>query len=297
MEILVVDGGSTDGSLSIAASYPQVTVLHNPGRIQSRGLNIALAEANGEVFIRVDGHAMIGPDFVERSVDALQRTGAAMVGAGLHPRTGDGWVERAIAAAIVSPLGAGPAPFRIGGPSRWVDTVFLSSFWTATARELGGYNESPHVNEDAEFAYRMAARGGVWYEETLESSYVPQGTLRGLAGQYYRYGRLRAGTVRGHPESLALRQLAAPLFLAALFTPWRRAALCAYSVVLSAAAGRKLGADPAAAVGLCGALPCMHVPWAVGFVGGLLRPGYEGGAPATTDSMSATTRSSITSQR
>jgi succinoglycan biosynthesis protein ExoA len=271
LEILVVDGGSIDGSRSIAASYPEVSVLENPRGFQSAGLNIALAVARGQVFVRVDGHSTIAPDFVRRSVEALQRTGAAMVGAGLQPRKHGRWLQRSIAAAIVSPLGAGPAPFRRRGRSRWVDTAFLSSFWTSTARDLGGYDEDPNLNEDAEFAYRIAARGGVWYEESLASTYVGQGTLHGLAGQYYRYGRLRAGMVRRHPASLAARQLIAPLFLAALLSRRRRFVLLAYAGLLAGVAWRELPDDPAAAAGLVGALPCMHVPWAMGFLAGLTR--------------------------
>lgn len=272
IEILVADGGSSDSTCEIAASYPGVRVLRNARRVQSAGLNLALGEASGDVFVRVDGHSTIAPDFVERSVAALQSTGAAMVGAGLRPTPGGNWIQRAIAAALVSPLGAGPAPFRVGGPSRWVDTVFLASFWTAAARELGGYVEEPQLNEDPEFAYRLASKGGVWYEEGLDSEYQPRETLAALARQYYRYGGLRAGTVRRHPGSLAARQLAAPLLLVSLFTPWRRPVLGAYALLIGAAASRRLAKDPAASVGLVLALPCMHFPWAAGFFVGLTRP-------------------------
>jgi glycosyltransferase involved in cell wall biosynthesis len=280
LEILVVDGGSTDASRSIAASYPQVKTLHNPRQIQSTALNIALAEARGDVFIRVDGHSTIARDFVARSVEALERTGAAMVGASLRPRRDGPWFERGVGAAIVSPLGGGPAAFRRGGRSRWVDTVFLSSFRTATARELGGYREDPDVNEDPELAYRMAAKGGVWYEETLESTYIPQGTPIGLARQYFRYGRLRAGMVRRHPRSLAARQLASPLLLAALLSSRRRSAAAAYAGAVCVAASRELGTDPAAAAGVVLALPCMHFAWAFGFLTGLARGRRQAGLVA-----------------
>lgn len=271
IEVLVVDGGSVDATRSLASTYSNVRLLDNPHGIQSAALNIALAAAQGEVFVRVDGHSTIAPDFVELSVAALQRTGAAMVGAAVRPRMSGPWIERAMALAMVLPLGAGPAPFRLGGPSRWVDTVFLSSFWTAQARTLGGYDEDESVNEDPEFAYRMGAAGGVWYEEELDSTYVPRGTLPGIVSQYYRYGRLRAGMVRRHPHSLAARQLAAPLFLIALVTPWRKPVFVAYTAVLAGVAAQELSTDPPAAAGLVLALPCMHVPWAVGFFAGLMR--------------------------
>jgi succinoglycan biosynthesis protein ExoA len=271
IEILVVDGGSVDSTRSIARQYANVEVLDNPGRLQAAGLNVALEAARGEVFVRVDGHSTIAPEFVQRSVEALQRTGAAMVGASVRPRTDGPWIERAMAVATVSPFAAGPAPFRVGGPSRWVDTVFLSSFWTAQARALGGYDEGADVNEDPEFAYRMGAIGGIWYEEQLDSTYVPRGTLRGIAAQHYRYGRLRAGMVRRHPTSLAPRQLAAPMLLVALLTSWRKRVLVGYVLLVAGIALRELPNDPPASAGLMLAVPCMHVPWAVGFFAGLSR--------------------------
>jgi succinoglycan biosynthesis protein ExoA len=271
IEILVIDGGSSDATRAIAATYPAVRLLENPRRTQSAGLNIALAAAGGEVFQRVDGHSTIARDFVACSVETLQQTGAPMVGAAVRPRSTGRWIERAMAVATVSPFGAGPAPYRLGGPSRWVDTVFLPSFWTASGRERGGYDED-RVNEDAEFAYRMGDGHGVWYEERLESTYVPRDTLRGIASQYYRYGRLRPGMLRRHPRSVSARHLVAPLFLVGLLSPWRRSVLSAYAVLLGGVACRELPHDPGASAGIILTLPCMHLPWALGFFASLLRP-------------------------
>src|SRR5205085_3230075 len=66
IEVLVVDGGSSDDTCALAARHPGVRVLHNPRRIQAAALNIALAAAQGEAFVRVDGHCLIAPDYVER---------------------------------------------------------------------------------------------------------------------------------------------------------------------------------------------------------------------------------------
>lgn len=266
LEFLVVDGGSTDATRTIVAEYSGVRLLDNPRTSQAAALNIAMNAAAGEIFVRIDGHSTIAPDYVDRCVETLERTHAGMVGGGVYPVARGGWIQRAIAAATVSPVGAGPAAFRMGGPSRWVDTVFLSAFHTALGRELGGYNEDELVAEDAEFAYRMRSRGGVWYEAALQSTYVPRDSLQALVRQYFRYGKLRAATVRRHPRSLAPRQLAAPAFVLSMLTPWRRQVLVAYGVLLSAVAARELRRDPAASVGLVMALPCMHVPWGVGFL-------------------------------
>src|SRR5690349_79219 len=69
MEVLVVDGQSTDGTPEIVAGLLEaarmpVRLLKNPGRIVPTGLNIALRQAHGEVILRVDGHTVLAPDYV-----------------------------------------------------------------------------------------------------------------------------------------------------------------------------------------------------------------------------------------
>jgi succinoglycan biosynthesis protein ExoA len=271
LEVLVVDGGSSDRTRELAARHVGVRVLDNPLRIQAAALNVALAEAKGHVFVRVDGHCLLAPDYVERCVDALAETGAAMVGGAMTP-VGEGWLQRGVAAAMSSPFGAGPAHFHVGGGSRWTDTVYLGAFGTQLGRDLGGYAEDVGVNEDAELAHRMRAHGGVWFDERIRSTYVPRQTPSAVARQFYRYGRSRAATVRKHPDSLALRQLAAPAFVVALLTPWRRRALAAYALVVGAAVLSELRREPRAAPGVMVTLPVMHLPWGVGFLVGLVRP-------------------------
>ena len=125
IEVLVADGGSRDQTREIAASYPglPVRVLDNPGRIQAAGLNVALREAQGTVFVRVDGHCTLEPDYVERCVATLSESGAALVGGGMTPET-EGRVQRGIATAMSSRFGAGPARFHTGGePGRKNTTV------------------------------------------------------------------------------------------------------------------------------------------------------------------------------
>ena len=122
-----------------------------------------------------------------------------------------------MALATSTPLGAGDARYRIGGPEGPVDTVFPGVFRREAVDAAGGFDESLLRNEDYELNWRLRARGGtVWFDPALVVEYRPRGSLRALARQYFDYGRWKRVMLGRHPRSLKLRQAAAPLLLAAL---------------------------------------------------------------------------------
>jgi glycosyltransferase involved in cell wall biosynthesis len=81
LEILVADGGSTDGTRDVLARLAQedarIRVIDNPERVQAAGLNRILGEARGEVIARMDVHCEYAPDYVEKCVAVLERTGGS----------------------------------------------------------------------------------------------------------------------------------------------------------------------------------------------------------------------------
>ena len=270
VEVLVIDGGSRDATRMIAAGRGDVRLLDNPRRVQAAALNRALAEARGEVFVRVDARCIVAPDYVQRCVEALVRTRAAMVGGAQRPFATH-WVHRGIAAAMRSRLGGGVAAYRQPDRSGWVDTVYLGAFPTALGRRAGGYDESLAVNEDAELAIRMRSLGGVWLDASIRSEYVPRASLLALARQFHAYGRYRAETVRRHPRSLAPRQLAAPFLVVGLLSPWRGPVAGLYLSTVAFGALVEALQDPAAATAMLGALPVIHLAWGTGFLRGVTR--------------------------
>jgi glycosyltransferase involved in cell wall biosynthesis len=271
VEILVVDGGSGDATRAIASRFPGVRVLDNPGRIQSAGLNVALREARGDVLVRVDGRTTVAPDYVDRCVAALTHSGAALVGGPIEP-DGTTWIERSVGAALTSTLGAGPARFRnTKSTADWTDIVYLGAARVDDLRRLGGYDEEFSTNEDGELLYRLGLEGGVWFDPTIRSTYRPRGSFFTFMRQYFLYGIGRAATVRKYPASLRPRQLAAPLLVLGLISPWRRKVALAYLAVVVTAAAAEMREDRPAAAGMIIALPVMHLSWGVGFLVGWLR--------------------------
>jgi len=271
VEVLVVDGGSEDATREIAARFPGVRVVDNPDRLQSAGLNVALREARGDVLVRVDGRTVVASDYVDQCIAALTRSGAALVGGPLEPR-GTTWVERAVGAALTSTLGAGPARFRNGNSSAaWTDIVYLGAAWVDVLRRHGGYDQDFASNEDGELLHRLGHDGGVWFDPAIRSTYRPRGSFAGFMKQYYRYGAGRAATVRKYPDSVRLRQLAAPLLVLGFLSPWRRRVALAYLAVVAVGSGIEMRRDLAAGAGLAVALPVMHLSWGVGFLVGCSR--------------------------
>lgn len=281
-ELLVLDGESSDRSREIVSEFahrdPRVRLLTNPARIQAAAFNLALAEARGRYFIRMDGHTLYDPDYVAESVRLLDETGAGNVG-GVQRAAGRSWFSRAVAAAVSSPFAAGDARYRHATTPGDTDTVYLGAWRTDTLRALGGMRETWAVNEDYELNVRLRATGGrVFLSPTIRSTYFVRGTPWRLARQYFRYGFWKVRTLLEHPRSLRWRQLVAPAFVLSLLAAcwtiptfgWLGAVhLLAYaltSLTMSVRVAARSGWD------LLPLLPfvflTIHVAWGSGFLVG-----------------------------
>ncbi|MBN1201597.1 MAG: glycosyltransferase family 2 protein [Anaerolineae bacterium] len=231
LEVLVVDGCSTDQTVSIVqaivADDPRVRLLSNPGRIQAHAMNIALDAAQGDVIIRVDGHAIIAPDYVSRCVYHLEATGADNVG-GPQRFVGITPMGKAIAAAYRSPFGV-PSRFTVSQQAEYVDTVYLGAWPRTVFERVGRFDNSLAVNEDYEFNYRIRKAGGrIYLSPDIRSEYYGRQMFGALWRQFFRYGGWKLNVLAKHPASTQLRHLVAPAFVAALvggallapFSPW-----------------------------------------------------------------------------
>jgi len=214
LEILVVDGMSTDRSREIVNAYADehdhVRLVDNERRVIPAAMNVGLREASGEVIVRMDAHTIYAPDYVRTCVELLAQTGAASVG-GLQRAVGENWLSNAIAIGTTDPFGIGGAAFRTGQSTVWVDTVYLGAWRRATLEMLGGFDEAWLVNEDYELNIRLRRAGGrILLSSRIRSWYQVRPTLRALARQWVRYGFWKVKTLRAYPESLQPRQLAPP---------------------------------------------------------------------------------------
>jgi len=284
MEVIVADGGSTDGTLAvlrrIAGEDPRVHVVANPDRIQAAGLNAILRVCRGDVIVRMDAHCEYAPDYVRKCVEVLERTGADVCGGAQRPQASSAF-QRALCAALESPLGAGGASHRSPDEEGFVDTVFLGAFRRRVFEGAGLYDGRAVTNEDAELNQRVLARGGTIYlSRDIVVHYHPRDSYSRLARQYFEYGRGRARSLLKHRRLPVLRPLL-PFAMVTVgvalcaFSPlhaWLVPCLGAYALstgVEAVRAGRGQGRSLVPRV--WSIFPVMHVAHGVGFAAGLLR--------------------------
>ena len=220
IELVLALGPSTDNTNEIAAQLAQsdsrIKLVSNPSGKTAAALNLAIAQSRYEVIVRVDGHALLTPNYIQIALNVLAETDADVVG-GVMAATGRTKFEKAVAAGMRSALGVGPARFHTGGGAGETKTVYLGVFKRSAIDRVGGYDETFIRAQDWEMNYRIRKTGGkIWFDPRLEVTYRPRSSVRSLAKQYFEYGRWRREVARTYPETKSLRYLAPPLTVSAL---------------------------------------------------------------------------------
>lgn len=288
LEVLVVDGCSEDDTRAVvaatAAGDPRVRVLDNPEGIVPTAMNRGLAEARGDVIVRVDGHCALPRDYLRRCEELLSETGADCVGGMIESLpSGDGVVARAIALAMASRFGTG-AGFRVGaaepGP---VDTLAFGAYRREVFDRIGTFDEELVRNQDDELNLRLTRTGGViWMDPSLRSRYWTRADLRSLWRQYFQYGVFKVRVAQKHRGVASWRHLAPLALVLALGGGTGLALLMRRRWPLLLVAGPYAGAtlaaavvtgrdDPPTVVVLPACFACLQLSYGTGWLAGLWR--------------------------
>jgi len=232
-EVVIADGMSNDGTREHIASLVNtrkysfaVQVVPNSNQTIPSGLNTAVQASRGDVIVRVDCHARISDDYIERIVESLQLPGFDLGGPSIRIIAGGASpVAEAISVLTSSKLGSGGSASRthLTSPVQ-VAHAAMSSYGRSVWDKLGGYDESLLTNEDFDFDYRATRLGAGVYSLPRPIFYtMARPTLKGLARQRWRYGWWKSAVLRKYPQSLHARQ-AIPILgflaLVALLSMW-----------------------------------------------------------------------------
>ncbi len=283
MEILVADGMSIDATREIIGRLShedgRIRMIDNPDKIQAAGMNRMIRASKGDVIVRMDVHCEYAQDYVSRCIEALEKSGADNAGGAQRARART-LFQKALCAALDSPLGVGGARYRSVDNEGFVDTVFLGAFRRTVFVRIGMYDAKAITNEDAELNQRIIEAGGkVYQSKDVVAHYYPRASFAALAKQYYKYGKGRARTLLKHRKFLSLRPAipfvgllgSTGLLATSHLQPLTPFAFGGYAIATLAEAirvGRKAGALAVPIV--WGIFPVLHVSHGTGFAVGLV---------------------------
>jgi len=219
IEILVVDGMSSDGSrekvLAYVNNHQNIRLLDNPDRLTPKGLNIGVKHARGEVIIILGAHTKIKRDFVRLNIHYMQEKGVPCVG-GTQINIGKTYIQQAIGHVMGSPFGITSAPYRYRRRECFVDTVVYAAYKRELFDEVGYFDEDCMVSEDAEFNWRVRKAGHrIFYSPRIVTYYVPRENLPKLIKQFFRYGILRVNVFKKHVDAIRFLHLVPSIFIVA----------------------------------------------------------------------------------
>ena len=190
-EVIVVDGGSTDGTLERLAAWRDcfpvpLLGLSRPGANIAQGRNAAIAAARGRIVAITDAGVHCEPDWLARLVAPL-RDGespvAPDVASGFFASDPRGPFEVALGATTLPAL-ADIRADRFLPSSRSV--AFLRAAW----ERAGGYPEWLDYCEDLVFDLRLRAGGARFvFVPDAVAHFRPRPSPGAFWRQYYRYAR------------------------------------------------------------------------------------------------------------
>lgn len=192
-EIVVVDGGSTDGTPEVARKHLEVharagwQILANPGRTLPCGWNIAVAAARYPFTLRLDAHSRIPPGFLRACADAL-RGGHLIVG-GIVTTIPDPRAGRLARVAELGRFGGSAAAFRRPvGPGE-VDTLAYAAYHRSVFIAVGLFDERLTRNQDNEMHRRIRQAGYRFHlDPGITSTYRMRASYRALLRQKFGNG-------------------------------------------------------------------------------------------------------------
>lgn len=186
-EIVICDGGSTDGTLDALRVADGVVLLEETGANIARGRNLAIRAATHDLIAVSDADCVLDPGWLEALLAALERGADVAMGAS-DPLTGSLFQDLAAAIAV---------PDRTElREERFMPSARSVAFRRAAFEAAGGYPEWLDIGEDMYVNHR-------WRELGVRMELVPEAVAfwrarEDLREHWHQYRRYAEGDALAH---------------------------------------------------------------------------------------------------
>lgn len=223
MDVMVVDGGSQDQTITIvnqwATAHPNLRLLINPKKIQSAAFNVGCNASTAPYIIRLDAHALYHSNYILLCVQHLVETpmlgniGGICI---IKPKD-DSLIASANAILNKSRFGIGGAAFRVANTAMEVDSVPFGAFPRKVINEIGGMREDLVRAEDNEYNSRIRKAGyKVFLDPAIQSTYFSRSTIKESVKQMYSNGLSIGILCHLDRQAVGLRHLVPLTFVTSL---------------------------------------------------------------------------------
>ncbi len=185
-EVIIVDGGSTDGTVERAEGWCgrlPLRVIQQPGANISAGRNAGIAAARSAIVAVTDAGVRLAPDWLAQLVAPFAAELSPDVVSGFFLPDPQTPFEVAMGATVLPALeDITPATFQPSSRS----IAFRRVAW----ERAGGYPEWLDFCEDLIFDLRLRESGARFaFAPGAVAHFRPRGSLRAFWHQYFRYAR------------------------------------------------------------------------------------------------------------
>ena len=284
LEILVLDGGSTDSTLEILQNYgDSIRVIHNPGKHVANARNLAMQHLGGDIThcFEIIGHSWVEPDHLEKRVQDLldleETLGqkVAAIGCLTESAASESHVAAWIEGALRTPIGSGGGQFNkfVGRHQTKVPAFCLHN--VEALRSVDGWDERFITSQDSDLSMRLISAGWQLWRSDVSCVYMhKRSSIKNWWKMSHRYGFWRTKVVLRHPKRIDPRELLPLLGLFLIFALpewWYAPVAYASTLLISGIVYSK--SRPSSFVGIPICLVILHTAFTIGLFDGLVRDG------------------------
>lgn len=194
-EIIIVDGGSTDGTIDkikkyVIEGFPIKLILKNEINI-SQGRNIAIRNSESEIIVATDAGCKLDKDWVKNITEYFRSEDVDVV-AGFYEANPKSFFEKCVSIFTMPTV----ENFNKYNPSSR-SIAFTKNAWS----KVNGYPEWLYTAEDSLFNIKLKEAGCKFeFAKNAVVYWRPRKNLIKLYKQYYLYaiGDCRANLITGH---------------------------------------------------------------------------------------------------